>query len=58
MGAEENTERIVEYMEGRKKAYPSDISDDLGIEYDEVGEIIDELKEAGIVEDAVDDVEE
>lgn len=55
MEEEDNTERVVEYLEGKEKVYPSDISDDLGIEYDEVGEIIEQLKEKSIVEDVVDE---
>jgi transcription initiation factor IIE alpha subunit len=55
MGSEDNIERIVEYLEGKEKVYPSDISDDLGIEYDEIGEIIEQLKEESIIEDVVDE---
>jgi len=50
----EDRERVIAYMKEHERTYPSDISDDLGIEYDEVGKIIEHLKEEGVVEFADD----
>ena len=58
MEEENNIERVVEYMEGKEKVYPSDMSDDLDIDYDELGEVIVQLKERGIVVDVVEEEDE
>lgn len=58
MDDEDNIERVVEYMEGKEKVYPSDMSDDLDIDYDELGEVIVQLKERGIVMDVVEEEDE
>ena len=58
MDDEDNIERVVEYMEGKEKVYPSDMSDDLDIDYDELGEVIVQLKERGIVVDVVEEEDE
>lgn len=50
----EDRERVIAYMKEHKKAYPSDISEELEIDYDEVGEIVKHLMEEGIVEFADD----
>jgi len=50
----EDRERVIAYMKEREKAYPSDISEELEIDYGEVMEITKHLIEEGIVEFADD----
>lgn len=43
-------EMIIQHLRGKGVTYPSDISDELNLDYDQVGRVLRQLEEEGVIE--------